>query len=218
MEEIKESEWGLPQQAEILRRTLVERLDEGLRYVDYRISRLYGGIFGKIVNPVIYQIYAFLGKKEIRRRALRQIDILIECASIYKSKNDGKVLDEYLDEYLENDESWVRRKWDDPKLREILREVFKMRVESLSMVLVARGDTYDALIRDAFPDRGKAQEWLSKQLLFVREMVSLAEEGKIEIPPLIRTEILSLIRATYNYAERRLQEELQLIYGNEDKG
>jgi hypothetical protein len=201
----------------IIRKRLDHELDLAFRYIDNRISHLYGGITGIFLNPVIKFFYTFLARNAIRRRARKQLQLIVHCASEFDGKNLEKIVDEHLEEYLLTEEAFIRGNKRHPKFGEvtsILREIFKGRLLPLTKLLSGSGETYEELTRSVFPKRKDVEAVCSQQFELVEKLIKMIREEKnlVKIPGMIRREVFAILDSGYEFAKKVLKEQLDETY------
>jgi hypothetical protein len=197
---------------------LDRELKRGSEYMDYKVAHMYSGVFGMIVNPLVSLIYKFAARESIIKRAQRQLDLIVSCASKYNGKNLDALVDEHLEEYLNTEEAYVRgnrnhKKF--PEVKKILRSAFRARLAAVTEILDGEGETYDDLARSVFPKREQSEKLCNEQLEIAEKLIVMLDEEKdlVRIPSLIRKEVLTMLRSGFEWYKKTLKEELEEMYG-----
>lgn len=201
---------------EIIKKELISEIDGGLDFTKKKISRLYTGIFS-VFNPLMEKLFEWFGLEKARDAGIKRIDFFLDIACECNSKNIEKTVEKYFEEYLRHSESYARLDLKHGKFQEFKanqREEFRMRVEILSKLLAADGDTYDELVRSAFPKRSELDRLLGMEYEILERQMNLIEasQGLMKIPRLIRSEVLLVTKSAYEFQKKKMCERCDGIY------
>ncbi|MHA1267287.1 MAG: hypothetical protein ACTSRS_18765 [Candidatus Helarchaeota archaeon] len=203
--------------AQIIKEELINEMDKGLDFIQKSISKMYGGITGWVFNPIAKLIYNILARKDIRDKAINQIDIVLECSMKYDGTNLEELIEEYIDDYMCNDQSFHRCKKNHkayPKIEHLMKELFKSRIEPSYRMLMSSGSCYEELTQNAYTSKEDALAFLQKELEFSYQVLDVVKENKsvMKIPSFIRNGILRIMEMAQQYAKNRLTERINEIY------
>jgi hypothetical protein len=192
-------------------------MEEGLKYTDYRIRNLYGGVTGFFVNPIATMLYRYLGVGAVKRRWLERFKLMIDCIKKFRGKNLDSFVDRYLEDHLRINDTYLRANKNHPKFPElvsILREIFKYKIDLYSKIIRGSGDTYPELVRSVF-SRKEFEKYVERGFELEVKVIELTEKekGLIKIPPLIRREAIFLLKSGVQEARRRVEQRMDRIYG-----
>jgi hypothetical protein len=204
---------------EIIKRELISEIDTGLDFTKKKISHLYKGIFS-VFNPLLEKLFEWFALDRARDAGIKRIDFFLDIASGCDSKNLEKIVEKYFEEYLRHSESYARlnlKHGKFPEFKANQKEEFRMRVEILSKLLAADGDTYDELVKDAFPKRSDLDKLLNREYGIVERQMKLIEtsHGLMKIPRMMRSEVFIVTRSAYEFQKKKMCERCDSIYSRQ---
>ena len=207
----------LGEHAQIIKEDLVSEMDTGLDYIQVCIGKMYGGITGWIFNPIAKLIYNILARKDIRDKAINQIDIVLECAMKYDGTNLDTLVEEHIEDYMLNDQAFHRCKKNHksyPVIEGIMRELFKSRIKPAYRLLTSSGNCYEELTQNAFAKKQDALDNLQRELEFSYEVLGVVKENKkvMKFPSFVRNGIIRIMELGQKYAKERLTARIEEIY------
>jgi len=197
----------------ILRARVLEELDHGSRFLEQRLTRLFPGFAGWLLNPLAGMAYRAVGRDEVVRRAQGQFDAVVGAAKLHPERPEA-IFDGPMTAYLKHDEAWHRANRAHPRFPELegtLREVYVARVEAVSALLHrGEGDTYRDLLRSAFPTREHASAVMEREFLYADRILAMAEAelDLLHAPPIVRAEVFRVLREAYAWYRGRMQQSL----------
>jgi len=202
---------------EIIRKELTVEIDQGLEVIKNRIGHLYKGLFGRVMNPIVKQLFVWFGLERARETGLKRVDFVLDRITKYKGDMDSWV-EKNFEEYLNYNEEYLRANKKHPKIEDLkcsIKKELRSRVELLMKLLDGEGDTYAELLKSAFPKRSDVETVARNQLDALAELMEFAEkeEGLVKIPRVIKKEVFVVARAGFNYAEKRVNERMDKTYG-----
>lgn len=201
----------------ILRAKVLQELDKGSAYLEQRVQRMFGGVSGLLLNPLAGMAFRTVGRDEVVRRAHRQLDTLVAAARAHGETPEA-IFDGHWDRYRAHDEAWARANKAHGRFQELeglLREVYVARVEAVSSLLhQGEGATYRDLVRSAFPSRDTAERILEREFVYADRVLVLAEQehSLLHAPPLVRRELLMVLRDTYAWYKANVHRSLDEVY------
>ncbi|MHA1276674.1 MAG: hypothetical protein ACTSQI_08975 [Candidatus Helarchaeota archaeon] len=203
--------------AQIVKEEMISEMDLGLDHIQKLISHMYGGVAGWFLNPFARMIYHIMARKDIREKAIAQIDIVLDCAMKYNGNNLDALVEENIEEYLFNDQSFHRcRKTHKayPLIEGIMKEVFKSRIEPAHRLVTSEGCCYEELTQNAFSEKQQALDNLKRELEFSYEVLNIIRNNKkvMKIPSFIRDKIIHIMELGQKYAKERLTQRVHEIY------
>lgn len=205
--------------AQIIKEELVKEMDTGLEYIQKCIGKMYGGIKGWFFNPIAKLIYNVMARKDIRDKAINQIDIVLECAMKYNPKgfNLDVLVEEKIEDYLLNDQSFHRCKKNHkkyPVIEGIMKELFKSRIEPAYRLLSSSGICYEELTQNAFTEKQAALANLQRELEFSYQVLDVVKKNKsvMKLPSFIRNGVIRIMELGQQYAKERLTERIDEIF------
>jgi len=172
---------GIEKNKEILRETWIMELDETLANVKKQTKHFYSGIVGFLFNPLVSVIYNFFLSPDIREKTLGQIEVLLKAGEKYNG-DDQALVDEFFDEFKDNDIAYIRCKKKHKKFPEVvekMKEYFVRRVASTSNLLNSKGETHGELIVNNYKSFEKAKTDLNLQLDDAEKQLDFTIEHKI---------------------------------------
>ena len=202
---------------EIIRAEVEKELDLGFRHAEYEMEKLHGGLMGSVVTPLIKFVYFFAARDKIREMGHRQLNIMVKCVSGCGGTNLSEVLKRNFNEYIKHDETYIRCDRTHSKameLEEIIWEIYRSRVEAMSVIAHGHGKSYDELVRNAM-GKGDAKRLLGKNLQYTRRMLSLIETERnlLDIPAVGRSDVIKMLNISFDYAQKRLDSRIDEIFG-----
>ncbi len=208
---------SLEEHANIIKEEMLHELDLGLEYIQFLISKMYGGIAGWFLNPIARLIYHLMARKDIREKCIAQIDIVLDCALKYDGKNLEELIEENFEQYIFNDQSFHHCKKQHkvyPVIEGIMKDIFKSRIEPAHKMLYSKGDSYDELTKSAFTQKEDALNNLQRELEFSYDVMGVIKEHKkvMKIPSFVRDKIITIMEQGQKYAEERLTSRIDEIY------
>jgi hypothetical protein len=203
----------------LLRAKVLVELDKGARFLEQRVQHMFPGMAGMLLNPLAGLAYRTIGREEIVRRANQQLDIILAAAHAHGATPEA-IFDGHLTRYLQADEAWARANRAHPRFPELeglLKEVYVARVEPVSMMLHRGvGDTYPDLVRSVFPNRAHAAQLLEREFVYADRILVLAqsEPNLLHAPPLVKREVLGVLRDAYGWYKGAMHRSLDDIYAS----
>ncbi|MDD1777305.1 MAG: hypothetical protein LUQ65_03980 [Candidatus Helarchaeota archaeon] len=203
--------------AQIVKEEMVREMDMGLDHIQVTLGRMYGGISGWFLNPIARLIYNIMARKDIRDKAINQIDIVLDCAMKYRGGNLDELIEANFEAYITNDQSFHHCKKQHkayPAIEGIMKEVFKHRIEPAHRLLTSEGTCYEELTQNAFAEKEGALENLQKELEFVSQVMDVIKHNKsaLKIPTFVREPIIKIMALGQDYARERLTHRIDEIY------
>ncbi|HUY01517.1 MAG TPA: hypothetical protein VMV49_18280 [Candidatus Deferrimicrobium sp.] len=207
----------MQEKAQIVKSELLHEMDLGLEYIQVCIGSMYGGITGWFLNPIARLIYNIMARKDIREKAIAQIDIVLDCAIKYDGKNLEVLLEDNFEDYLLNDQSFHRCKKSHktyPIIEGIMKELFKSRIEPAHKLLSSNGTCYEELTQSAYAEKQNALDNLQRELGFSYKVLSVVKENKkvMKLPSFTRDSIIKIMELGQKYAKERLTQRIDEIY------
>lgn len=206
----------LEKNIDLIRKEFLAELDTGLEFIERKLSKLYKGALGFLVNRMLDLLYKYLGMHEAKKKGLKRMDFFLNSLRNFDGDINALV-DCNLDGFLDCNEAWLRRNPNHPKIPEFkknIKDEFKSQVEIYAKMLGASGETYGELVIKAYPERDALDKLLEKQFKIIDRQMQLAEQEAelIRIPRVIRKEVLSLTKLGYDYTQKRVRLRLDEIY------
>ncbi len=203
--------------AQMIKEELIREMDKGLDHIQVCLGRMYGGLTGWFLNPIARLIYNIMARKDIRDKAINQIDIVLDCAMKYRNGNLDELIEENFEAYILNDQSFHRCKKQHkayPAIEGIMKEVFKHRIEPARRLLTSEGTCYEELTQNAFTAKEGALENLQKELDFVYQVLDVIKRNKgvMKIPSFVREPIIKIMWLGHEYARERMTQRIDEIY------
>jgi hypothetical protein len=203
--------------AQIVKEEMVREMDKGLDHIQVSLGRMYGGLTGWFLNPIARLIYNLMARKDIRDKAINQIDIILDCAMKYRGENLEELIEENFDAYISNDQSFHHCKKQHkayPAIEGIMKEVFKHRIEPAHRLLTSDGTCYEELTQNAFAAKEGALENLQKELEYVCQVLEVIKHNKgvMKIPSFVREPMIKIMVLGHEYARERLTHRIDEIY------
>jgi hypothetical protein len=216
---------------EIIKEELIEQMDIGLRNVSKLIGKMFGtGVTGLFLNPIAKLIYRIMLSDDIKEKTKNQIDIVLECADLYKNRLNGgskephhdknkkldAIVDEYYEEYRENDQSFhhCKKKHEIyPEVEKRMKEVFRSRIEPAKNLLTSQGDTYDELTRHIM-GKEEALANVNREFRASTEMLELLKENMdlLDVPNFIRRRIVKIMIEALKVTKGQIYSRIDEIY------
>ncbi|MFX1293591.1 MAG: hypothetical protein ACFFD2_01845 [Promethearchaeota archaeon] len=208
---------SLIENAEIIKKEMIRELDLGLEYIQVLISNMFGGITGWFLNPIARLIYHIMARKDIREKCIAQIDIVLDCAMKYNGSNLDTLVETNFEEYIFNDQSFHHCKKKHkvyPIIENIMKDIFKSRIEPAHKLLNSEGSCYEELTQNAFSEKEDAINNLQRELDFSYKVLGVIKENKkiMKIPSFVRGKILHIMELGQNYAKKRFITRIDEIY------
>lgn len=206
---------GVRRKIEIIRRELLGEMDHGLAYVERQVGTITNGPISLFVSPLLRGLFHLTALPAARRRGYQRVDIYFQL--LQERGNIDRLIARHLDKYLETNEAWVRAKKDHPlapRLKDYLVDELKSHLELGRALLGGEGQTYDDLIRSAFPRRSGVQRLMNEQFDAMERALRIVQEseGLVDIPPSLRQHVDRLLRSALAYARTRSFHRLDRIY------
>ncbi|MBD3228205.1 MAG: hypothetical protein GF329_08445 [Candidatus Lokiarchaeota archaeon] len=216
----------------IVREELIEQMDIGLKNVNKLLGKMFGtGISGWILNPIAKLIYKIMLSDEIKDKTKNQIDIILECADLYRSGLNGgskvsvdkeelldRIIEEHFEDYKDNDQSFhhCKKKHESyPTIVKIMKEVFRSRIEPAKKLLTSEGATYSELARDAF-SKEEAVSNVDREFDATEELLDILKENLdvMNVPSFIRRRILKIMIEALDKTKDQIYGRIDEIYRN----
>ncbi len=203
--------------AELVKEEMINEMDTGLDYIQVCIGKMYGGFTGWLFNPIAKLIYNILARKDIRDKAINQIDIILECAMKYDGNNIDALVDEHIVDYMLNDQSFHRCRKNHkayPIIEGIMKDLFRSRIKPARRLLTSSGTCYEELTKNAYAKKQDALDNLQRELEFSYEVIGVVKENKnvMKLPSFVRNGIIRIMELGQIYAKERLTERINEIY------
>jgi len=203
--------------ASIVKEELIKEMDKGLDYIQVCLGRMYGGITGWFFNPIARLIYNIMARKDIRDKAINQIDIVLDCAVKYRKDNLDQLIEENFEAYITNDQSFHRCKKQHkayPIIQNIMKDVFRHRITPANRLLFSEGTCYEELTQNAFTAKEDALQNLQQELEFSYKVLEVITQNKsvIKLPSFVRGPIIKIMKLGQEYAKERLTHRIDEIY------
>lgn len=200
---------------DLIRRELMEELDQGLAYVERQVGTIPTGPIGLFLSPLLRGLFHFTALPAARRRGYERMDLYFRL--LQERGGLDAVVARHLDDYLQTNEAWVRAEKDHPaapRLRNYLVEELKSHLELGRALLGGDGRTYDDLVRTAFPRRPAVERLMDEQFDAMERALRIVREsdGLVKIPPSLRQHIHRLLDSALAYARTRSRRRLDRIY------
>ncbi|MFX0133560.1 MAG: hypothetical protein ACFFDN_07950 [Candidatus Hodarchaeota archaeon] len=169
--------------------------------------------------PTYEAAYQLLVGPDEEERSRRQINLILECAG--KLSPDHSNLEELIEnnfkQYLKNDNlgyNMRKRHKRSAEASELIKEMFKNHVISLSELLRGEGETYDDLSRSVSPTYEKALKYVQQEIDLSEKIAEIIrnDRGVINAPGYFRYDIMLAVLNLIEYGNRRLIEETKRIY------
>jgi hypothetical protein len=203
--------------AQIVKEEMISEMDLGLDHIQGLISNMYGGVAGWFLNPIARLLYHIMARKDIREKAIAQIDIVLECAMRYNGKNLEELVEDKIEDYLFNDQSFHRCRKSHKaysSIEGIMKEVFKSRIEPAHRLVISEGNCYAELTKNAYNEKQQALDNLQRELEFSYEVLDIIKNNKrvMKVPSFIRDKIIHIMELGQKYAKERLTQRVHEIY------
>ncbi|MHA1791790.1 MAG: hypothetical protein ACTSVI_04035 [Promethearchaeota archaeon] len=203
----------------IMRDELIKEMDIGFDHVDEMLEKTRkNGILGTIMHSIEKFIFSYFARDSVRDKTIRQMEIIFDGAKRYKNGTDMSAIGkDYFKEYLHNDETYHRCNKHHPKFRVItdnIKEGFESRIKQTAKMLEkGSGNTYGDLVKSTFNHKDEAIEFLSRELKCVKNEIDiLIKYPDILKVPVAKKRILEIIIGGYEYAKKRLMDNLDRFY------
>ena len=208
---------SLQEHAQFIKEELIKEMDMGLDYIQTCIGNMYGGVTGWFLNPIARLVYHIMARKDIRDKAIAQIDIVLDCAMKYNGSNLDQLIQENFEDYMLNDQSFHRCKKNHkvyPIIEGIMKDLFKSRIEPTHKLLNSNGNCYEELTKNAFSEKEFALGNLQRELDFSYKVLDVIKEHRrvIKLPSFVRSPVIKIMQFGQQYAKERLTERINEIY------
>lgn len=194
-----------------------KEIDSALDYTSHTIQHLHDGLVGFLLNPLLSLMFAWFGQDEAKQQARTQLETTLKYGTLCNDKSSiAKIVRNHFSEYMHRHILYVRARRTHrlyPKVESLLKENFRIRLEFISGLLHANGDTYDELLRHAFPEE-KALHYMEKQFDVVEKVIDCVREDPelLKIPGIVQKDILKVISTSIRHEREQLQERVHGIY------
>jgi hypothetical protein len=184
--------------------------EKGIQEIDLQMERLV-----KALGPVA----ALMGGQQIddsRRLAIRQLDIVLDCAVQYGSRPLNEIVDEHMAAFKKNDmyaDYYDRDHHRYGKLQDIMAEWFSSRITAMGELYRGEKTTYDDLVRERFPAKEAARSVLGKELAAGTKAVRLVEEN----PGLLKLPFGTNVHTVVDYMKEELEISFYRLFGEIDR-
>lgn len=216
-------ETNIERKRRIIRKELIFGLDSELQHVEHRMKHLYRGFLGSFLNPLAHGVFSIIAKEDIRKRGIRQIDLILDVAAAevnHKGNINSAVhraVERHLDEFLAVDEIWHRCNKDDgkiPEMRAILRDAFRNRLEGVMRLMAGEGSDYVSLARTSFPNRSDLEALCMEQFRIAEKAAHLIESERdlLRAPHMARKELIAVLKSALKYGEKVVKDRLDETY------
>lgn len=202
---------------ELVEKEFYHLIEEGIKHTEEQIGNLFKGRWSFILNPLAKVVFSWFAIDRAKEAGLKQLRFALKCAEQCINKSVPEVVNQYFSSYLKYNLVYLRsnhRHQDYPKLQELMKEGFKIRLILYSTILKAKGKEYEELLKNAFPSKKEVVKLVEEQFKVVQSAQELVEEEPllIKIPPLARKEILHILKSAYSEEKRLLLKRIDQIY------
>ena len=219
----KKEEAGIELKRKIIRKELMFGLDSELQHVEHRMKHLYRGFLGSLLNPLAHGVFSFIAKEDIRRRGIKQIDLILDIAAAEADCGGGinstvhRAVEKHLDEFLAVDEIWHRCNKDNGKISEmkvILKDAFCNRLDGVMRLMDGGGSDYVSLARTSFPNRSDLEALCRRQFELAEKAAHLIENERslLRAPNMARKELIAVLKSVLKYGEKMINDRIDEIY------
>ena len=206
---------GIEKNKEILRETWIMELDETLKNVKTQTKNFWGGVVGFLFNPLVSVIYKFFLSPDIREKTLVQIDVLLKAGEKYNG-NEQALIDEFFDEFKENDIAYIRCKKKHAKFPEVLEKMkgyFIRRVASTSALLHTKGNNHGELIVNNYKTFEIAKADLNKQLDDAEDQLDFTIKHKLlAVSGLILPQTIRILKSEIEFRRNLFETSLTTYF------
>jgi hypothetical protein len=206
-----------PKSKEILREQLVYELKLGNKNLKKKINHMYKGLKGFFLNPIIRVLYSIFIGPDIRDDMIAQIDDMLNAAEIMDGREDNEEFwEKWTKQYCDHD-PWLKRCDKThkiyPEILEMFEDGFQGSVKEFNKTLHTKANNYEELARGTFT-REELVENFETSLRVTRETMEkvINTKGLLQIPSLIRDEVVKIMRVGFEYAEKLAWSKIEKIY------
>jgi hypothetical protein len=204
--------------AVILRRQWIEELEGSIKEIEGLIEEeFYEGIWGFLFNKLLGHLYSLFLSKDIKKKILKQFDLLLEAGREYNS-NSEEVLQKYFAEYIANDPGYARCKKTHSKsaeLRDRIKKSFGLMVKNSNDLLNSCGDCYDDLLFNAYKTKTEAWRATFDLIKEAEETMEFTIKHKmLKITSLIRNPTIKILRREIEISRTYYSKKLNELFSD----
>lgn len=181
------------------------------------------GILNFLIKPIVKAFYDYWSSHDVRSGTLKQIKLTLnsgkELLQIENSQaNFDKILNKYLQSYLEADQTTRQCNRDHKnyqRITQVAKETFINYLKEVVVLLSVKEDVkdYSDLSRSAFKSKEIAKQNLLKQLNFTERGIRIVEEDpSILKVPIGRKIILKALRRGFELTKKEFIKALNDTY------
>ncbi len=206
--------------SELLKEYWISEIEDTLENIKNYLKHFFSGVWGWLFNKFVVFIFDFFLSPEVREKSITQLSPILEGAKILNSNNLDDIIEQFFEEFKENDLGYIRCKHKHkkfPELVEKMRQNFITRVTGTHKLLLADGKCYSELVRNAFQNKEEAIKVMVETLDLAKESLDFTVENKIiKISPLIRSQTISVLYKEIDYKRKVFLDKLDQIFSGED--
>lgn len=206
--------------SELLKDYWISEIDDTLNNIKNSLRHFFSGIWGWLFNRFVVFAYRFFLSPDIRETSVAQLDPILDGARILNSDNLDRVIELYFDDFKRNDLGFIRCKHKHKKFPELLdkmKQNYITRITGANQLLLADGECYSELVRNAFNDKESAIKVMIETLDLAKDSLDFTVENKIiRISPLIRSQSIRVLYDEIEYKQKVFRDKLERIFSGEN--
>lgn len=206
--------------ARLLRERLEVEIADAQAYLEAEAGRLFPGLMGRLLNPMVRTLLHWVGHAEMAKRARAQLEVVMRAAEDLERMSMEEVLLKHRAALLATEELYARGNRNHrafPLMMRYVEAQWPGRLRTVHRFLQGAGGaaTFEGGIRNAFPERVTLQRELLAQVAGTQgAMVVLEREpGVARVPGFLQGPLFALARNALGWYERRLLAFLDEVYG-----
>ncbi len=163
-------------------------------------------------------VFKIIAGPDTEEKLVKQKAVLLEVASQYTEDEKAfqEILDKYQDKYLrlDNYHSNIRKRH--PKYQEARAKIvnlYEYRARADARILQGTGKNYYEMVRSIL-SKEEATDVIEKEIVLVEDLVNfiLKNRSLVNVPGIIRADVIDALVASANNATSTLREELTVIF------
>ncbi|MHA1309391.1 MAG: hypothetical protein ACTSQO_00560 [Candidatus Helarchaeota archaeon] len=216
-DQLKKSKIIYPESKQILRKQLIYELELGNKNLKKKINRLYNGIKGFFLNPIIGVLYDWFIGPDIKKDMITQIDIMLDAAELLEGNEDNQEFwEKWTTEYCNND-PWLKRCNKShpayPEILEMFWQGYHDSVVEFYKCLQVQANDYVDLSRKTFTKEELTRNFTESLRVTKETMEKIINTKKLlQIPSWLRKDVIKIMRIGFNYAEKLAWDKIKMIY------
>ena len=186
--------------------------EKGLCEVDGQIKQL-----RKAIGPAVFMLAKHLVNK-MRAHAIRQLEIVLDCALMDGERSPMDLVEEYRSVYEAEEilaEFHRPNQPDHVGLKDTIGRCFEARITAMRSLLSGHGETYEQLVLSRFATKENAMIVLKKEFEENAKVIGILEENPklFKLPfGLSNRSAIDALRDYFEFSLSRLSNDLDGIY------